>query len=58
MPTAITSSMPATEQYVKSVQNNQERHLERSQWYCSGVFIFKFEQISHINLVFPLLTLN
>ena len=25
---------------------------------CSGVFIVSFEQISHIVLVFPLLTLN
>ena len=27
-------------------------------WHCSGVFIVNFEQISHVSLVFLLLTLN
>ena len=31
---------------------------EQCQWHRSGVFIVSFEQISHIALVFPLLTLN
>ena len=31
---------------------------ERRHWIRSGVFIANFEQISHIVLVFPLLTLN
>ena len=31
---------------------------ERHHWRRSGVFIINFEQISHIDLVFLLLTLN
>ena len=31
---------------------------EQRQWRCSGVFIVNFENISHIVLVFLLLTLN
>ena len=31
---------------------------ERRHWRLSGVYIFNFEQISHISLVFSLLTLN
>ena len=31
---------------------------ERRQWYRSGVFIVNFEHISHLTLVFLLLTLN
>ena len=31
---------------------------ERRHWRLSGVFIIRFEQISHIVLMFPLLTLN
>ena len=31
---------------------------EWRQWYLSGVFIVNYEQISHILLVFPLLTLK
>ena len=31
---------------------------ERRQWYCSGVFIVNFEHISHLNLVFLMLTLS
>ena len=31
---------------------------ERSHWRSFGVFIANFEQISHIIVVFPLLTLN
>ena len=31
---------------------------ERHHWRRSGVFILNFEQILHITLVFPLLTLN
>ena len=31
---------------------------EGRQWRCSGVFILNFEHISHLVLVFPLLTLN
>ena len=31
---------------------------ERRQWRCSGVFIINFEHISHLVLVFLLLTLN
>ena len=31
---------------------------ERRQWCCSGVFIVNFEHISHVVLVFLLLTLN
>ena len=31
---------------------------ERRQWRCSGVFIVNFEHISHLVLVFLLLTLN
>ena len=31
---------------------------ERRQWRRSGVFIIKFEHISHLVLVFLLLTLN
>ena len=32
--------------------------LERHHWRCSDLFIVNFEQISHIILVFPLLTLD
>ena len=32
--------------------------LERRQWRRSGVFIVNFEQISHIALLFLLLTFN
>ena len=32
--------------------------LERRHWRRSGVFIVNFEQILHVVLVFPLLTLN
>ena len=32
--------------------------IERHHWRCSGLFIVNFEQISHIILVFPLLTLD
>ena len=32
--------------------------LERRHWHHSGIFIVKFEQISHLVLVFLLLTLN
>ena len=32
--------------------------LERRQYHRSGVFIVNFEQISHIFLLFPLLTLS
>ena len=31
---------------------------ERRQWRCSGIFIVNFEHISHLVLVFLLLTLN
>ena len=31
---------------------------EQCHWRRSGVFIANFEQISHIALVFPILTLN
>ena len=31
---------------------------ERCHWHYSGVFIFNFEQIQNIILVFALLTLN
>ena len=31
---------------------------ERRQWRHSGVFIVNFEHISHLVLVFPMLTLN
>ena len=31
---------------------------ERPQWHCAGVFIVDYQQISHIHLVFPLVTLN
>ena len=31
---------------------------EQRQWRRSGAFIVNFEQISHIVLIFPLLTLN
>ena len=31
---------------------------ERRQWYRSGVFIINFQQISHIHLVFPSVTLS
>ena len=31
---------------------------ERRQWHRSGTFIVNFEHISHLFLVFPLLTLN
>ena len=31
---------------------------ERRQWCCSGVFIVNFEHVSHLVLVFLLLTLN
>ena len=34
------------------------RKTPESQWCRSGVFIVNFEKISHIVLVFPLLTLN
>ena len=43
----VQSQMEATKQCVKSVQN-----------VVSGVFIVNFEQISHIILVFPFLTLK
>ena len=36
-----------------TITKPHERH-----WYRSGVFIAKFEKISHIVLVFPLYTLN
>ena len=31
---------------------------ERRQWHCSGVFIVNFEHISHLVLMFQLLTLS
>ena len=31
---------------------------ERCQWCCSGIFIVNFELISHLVVVFLLLTLN
>ena len=31
---------------------------ERRQWLCSGVFVVKFEHISHLVLVFILVTLS
>ena len=31
---------------------------ERRHWHCSGIFIVNFEHISHLVLVFLLLTLN
>ena len=31
---------------------------ERQQWHRSGAFIVKFEHVSHLVLVFLLLTLN
>ena len=31
---------------------------ERRQWRHSGIFIFNFEHILHLSLVFPLLTLS
>ena len=58
--------------YLPSRQNEQLKHQsdvwnlfkvniegpERRQWSRSSVFIVNFEQISDIDLVFPLLTLN
>ena len=32
--------------------------LNSSHWHCSGVFIVNSEHISHLGLVFPLVTLN
>ena len=43
-----------SEIFSKSTINTLERRHERR----SGVFIFHFEQISHIIQVFPFLTLN
>ena len=43
------SPIETAEQCVKSVQ---------SHWRRSGVFIVNFEQILHIALVFPILTMN
>ena len=40
--------------YSELTITKQERHP----WSYSGVFIINFEQISHIVLVFPLLTSN
>ena len=47
----------------KRHQNDAIRHFERSDvlnvlWRCSGVFIVNFKHISHLVLVFLLLTLN
>ena len=41
-----------------SIQSQQWKQQSRRQWSCSGVFIVNFEQLSHIALVFPLLTVN
>ena len=45
------------EQNVKYVQLTRKT-LERRQWRRSGVFLVNFEHISHLALVFLLLTLN
>ena len=37
---------------------NNTGTTERRQWRCSSVFIVNFEHISHLVLVFLLLTLN
>ena len=41
--------------YLHQVNN---RNAERRHWRRSGVFVVNFEHISHLNLVFLLLTLN
>ena len=51
--TCSNSTMETPELQVKSVQKQQQRYSS-----FSGVFIVNFDQISHILLVFPLLTLN
>ena len=40
-----------------TIKTPEQRQLPR-QWHPSGVFIVNFKHISHIVLVFPLLTLN
>ena len=46
------------EQGVKYVQSYALKTPEPRQWRRSGVFIVKFEHISHLALVFLLLTLR
>ena len=53
---AFTCSKLATEALEQGVKYVQ-RHMRR-QWRSSGAFIVNFEHVSHLVLVFPLLTLN
>ena len=46
------------EQGVKKCSKLQIKIPERRQWRRSSIFIVNFEHISHIVLLFPLLTLN
>ena len=46
------------EQGVKYVQKLTIKIAERRHWRRSGIFIVDFEHISHLVLVFLLLTLN
>ena len=46
------------EQGVRYVRNSYIKTPERGQWRRSGVFNVNFEYISHLVLVFLLLTLN
>ena len=56
--TCSKSKLEILEQGVKYVQKLTTKTPERCQSRCSGVFIVNFEHISHLVLVFLLLTLN
>ena len=52
-------SMKTPEKYVNLFDsNNKIKAPERLLWRVSDVFVVDFEQISHIRLVFPLMTLS
>ena len=56
--TCWKSTTEVLEKSVKYVQSQQKKTPERRHWCCSGVFIARLIHISHIFLVFSLLTLN
>ena len=60
--TCSNVTIEALEQGVKVLNmfkvNNKETRMTFTEWRCSGFFIVNFEHISHLALVFLLLTLN
>ena len=55
-----------TDKYMSKVNNKKIRLIcwmcsklkINTAWYCSGVFVSDFDHSQHVNIVFPLLTLN